>query len=87
VEGDGCENGVFCKSSPLSLRQGDKATKDSQREPMFSKLQPHDIDRLRRFGKARRFAAGPLGKRFSSPVTSHPTSREAITGADSHWGR
>jgi thioredoxin reductase (NADPH) len=31
---------------------------DSRRERMFPKLTPHEIDRLRRFGKVRRYAAG-----------------------------
>src|ERR1700736_4898657 len=31
---------------------------DTRNEQMFRKLTPHEIDRLRRFGKVRRYAAG-----------------------------
>jgi thioredoxin reductase (NADPH) len=34
------------------------STIDSRDEQMFPKLAPHEIDRLRRFGKVRRYAAG-----------------------------
>ena len=33
-------------------------TIDTRNEQMFPKLTPHEIDRLRRFGKVRRYAAG-----------------------------
>jgi thioredoxin reductase (NADPH) len=36
----------------------DKATMDSRRERMFPRLEPGEIDRLRRFGDARRYASG-----------------------------
>jgi thioredoxin reductase (NADPH) len=34
------------------------STIDTRREQMFPKLTPHEIDRLRRFGEVRRYAAG-----------------------------
>ena len=34
------------------------STIDTRREQMFPKLEPHEIDRLRRFGTVRRYAAG-----------------------------
>ena len=34
------------------------STIDTRREQMFPKLTPHEIDRLRRFGQVRRYAAG-----------------------------
>src|ERR1700682_506673 len=34
------------------------STIDTRREQMFPKLEPREIDRLRRFGKVRRYAAG-----------------------------
>jgi thioredoxin reductase (NADPH) len=34
------------------------STIDTRREQMFPKLAPHEIDRLRRFGEVRRYAAG-----------------------------
>ena len=34
------------------------STIDSRREPMFPKLTPHEINRLRRFGEVRHYAAG-----------------------------
>jgi thioredoxin reductase (NADPH) len=34
------------------------STIDTRREQMFPKLMPHEIDRLRRFGKVRHYAAG-----------------------------
>ena len=34
------------------------STIDTRREQMFPKLQPREIDRLRRFGEVRRYAAG-----------------------------
>ena len=34
------------------------ATIDSRREQMFPKLRPQEIDRLRRFGRGCRYAAG-----------------------------
>jgi thioredoxin reductase (NADPH) len=36
----------------------DMSTIDTRREQMFPKLMPHEIDRLRRFGKVRHYAAG-----------------------------
>jgi hypothetical protein len=33
-------------------------TIDTRNEQMFPKLTPHEIDRLRRFGEVRRYAAG-----------------------------
>jgi thioredoxin reductase (NADPH) len=38
------------------------STIDSRREQMFPKLMPHEIDRLRRFGK---FGTTPPAKRCS----------------------
>jgi thioredoxin reductase (NADPH) len=34
------------------------STIDTRREQMFPKLTPHEIDRLRRFGEVRHYAAG-----------------------------
>ena len=34
------------------------STIDARREQMFPKLEPREIDRLRRFGEVRRYAAG-----------------------------
>src|SRR3981189_93643 len=34
------------------------STIDTRREQMFAKLQPREIDRLRRFGEVRRYSAG-----------------------------
>ena len=34
------------------------STIDTRREQMFPKLEPREIDRLRRFGEIRRYAAG-----------------------------
>ena len=34
------------------------STIDTRREQMFPKLEPREIDRLRRFGEVRRYAAG-----------------------------
>src|SRR4030088_2011365 len=34
------------------------STIDTRREQMFAKLEPREIDRLRRFGEVRRYAAG-----------------------------
>jgi hypothetical protein len=34
------------------------STIDTRREQMFPKLEPHEIDRLRRFGTVQRYAAG-----------------------------
>src|SRR6202023_3573221 len=34
------------------------STIDTRREQMFPKLQPREIDRLRRFGEGRRYSAG-----------------------------
>src|SRR5580692_11538083 len=36
----------------------DMSTIDTRREQMFPKLEPREIDRLRRFGDVRRYSAG-----------------------------
>ena len=43
-------------SGPIQLARA--STIDTRREQMFPKLEPREIDRLRRFGEVRRYAAG-----------------------------
>ena len=56
------------------------STIDTRREQMFPKLEPREIDRLRRFGDVRRYSAG------EAPEPAEPNSAATEDSAtDPKW--
>ena len=57
------------------------STIDTRREQMFPKLEPREIDRLRRFGEVRRYAAGRGAVRDGRNRSRHVRADQGLSAS------